>query len=97
MACFEKGENITVKIPFTGYPKPKIKWSKDGEEIESGDHYRVETKERHAILIIRDVTKVDSGPYSLHVQNELGSDNAIIKIQINGQSVPARMMELSSK
>ncbi|KAJ8886796.1 hypothetical protein PR048_013008 [Dryococelus australis] len=43
-AFFDKGENVVVKIPFTGFPKPKISWMKDGETIESGGHYTVERK-----------------------------------------------------
>lgn len=90
LANFEKGENITLKIPFTGFPKPKLKWSREGEEIESGGHYDVQFGERHAILVIRDVTKLDSGPYRLVAENELGVDSAIIKIQISDKPDPPR-------
>lgn len=43
-AFFNKGENVVIKIPFVGHPKPKITWYKDTEHIESGGHYTVETK-----------------------------------------------------
>lgn len=42
-AFFDKGENAMLKIPFTGYPKPKITWYRGNEHIESGGHYHVET------------------------------------------------------
>jgi len=29
-AFFDKGENVVVKIPFTGNPRPKITWSREG-------------------------------------------------------------------
>lgn len=83
-AFFDKGENVVIKIPFVGYPKPRIFWSRDGETIESGAHFAVETKERHAILTIRDGSKIDSGSYRIWAENELGQDQAIIKIQISG-------------
>jgi hypothetical protein len=41
-------------------------------------------QERHAILTIRDGSKLDTGPYRLLAENELGMDSAIIKIQISG-------------
>jgi hypothetical protein len=44
-------------------------------------------QERHAILTIRDGSKLDSGPYRLLAENELGMDSAIIKIQISGMYV----------
>lgn len=83
-AFFDKGENVVIKIAFTGVPRPKLTWSRDGETIESGGHFNVEVKERHAILTIRDASRIDNGPYSLVAENELGIDQAIIKIQISG-------------
>lgn len=89
-AYFDKGENVVIKIPFTGFPKPKITWVREGEVIESGGHYHVEVKDRHAILTIRDASKLDSGPYRITAENELGQDTAIIKIQIADRPDPPR-------
>jgi hypothetical protein len=44
-------------------------------------------QERHAILTIRDGSKLDSGPYRLQAENDLGMDSAIIKIQISGMYI----------
>lgn len=38
-------------------------------------------------MTIRDGSKLDSGPYRLIAENELGMDSAIIKIQISGMYV----------
>lgn len=84
-AFFDKGENVVIKIPFTGHPKPRITWVREGEVIESGGHYHVEVKDRHAILTIRDGSRLDSGPYRITAENDLGQDSAIIKIQISGR------------
>ncbi|KAM3957310.1 projectin protein bent isoform 8-T9 [Aphomia sociella] len=89
-AYFDKGENVVVKIPFTGHPVPKITWIREGETIESGLHYHVERKERHAILTIRDASKLDSGPYRITAENELGQDSAIINIEISDRPDPPR-------
>lgn len=86
----EKGQNVVIKIPFTGYPKPRIRWSKEGEEVETGGHFVVEVKERHAVLTIRDASRLDSGPYTIHAENELGSDSATIKVQISDRPDPPR-------
>ncbi|CAH1969101.1 unnamed protein product [Acanthoscelides obtectus] len=89
-AYFDKGENVVIKIPFTGFPRPRISWVREGETIESGGHYHVEVKDRHAILTIRDASKLDSGPYRITAENELGQDTAIIKIQIADRPDPPR-------
>ena len=59
VCTFEKGENVVLKIPFTGNPKPTVKWIRDGEELR-GTRYHQEVTERHAILTIkvRTVVKV---------------------------------------
>ena len=51
---------MVIKIPFTGSPKPRITWQKDGENIESGGHYAVEVK----VILLR------SCPYAIkHIQS----------------------------
>ena len=59
VCTFEKGESVVLKIPFTGNPKPTVKWIRDGEELR-GTRYHQEVTERHAILTIkvRTVVKV---------------------------------------
>ncbi|CAD7001755.1 unnamed protein product, partial [Ceratitis capitata] len=89
-AYFDKGENVVIKIPFTGFKKPRITWIREGETIESGGHYSVEVKERHAVLTIRDGSKLDSGPYVINADNDLGSDTATIRIQISDRPDPPR-------
>jgi len=49
-AFFDKGENVVIKIPFTGFPKPKIKWYRENEVIESGSHFAVEVSVRLFLL-----------------------------------------------
>ncbi|XP_037720926.1 twitchin isoform X30 [Drosophila subpulchrella] len=95
-AYFDKGENVVIKIPFTGFPKPRIYWVREGENIESGGHYTVEVKERHAVLIIRDGSRLDSGPYRITAENELGSDTAIIQVQISDRPDPPRFPLIES-
>lgn len=51
-AFFDKGENVVIKIPFTGFPKPKIKWYKENEVIESGSHFAVEVSVSRVWLFI---------------------------------------------
>ena len=84
ISTFEKGESVVIKIPFTGNPKPTVKWIRDGEELR-GSHYLIEVTDRHALLTIKEANKDDDGPYRLHLENDLGIDSVIIKIQVNGK------------
>ncbi|XP_076471204.1 twitchin-like [Babylonia areolata] len=89
VCTFEKGEHVTMKIPFTGNPKPSVKWIRDGEELR-GSRFHHEVTDRHALLTIKDASKEDDGPYRLTLENNLGSDTAVIKIQINDRPDPPR-------
>jgi len=53
-------------------------------EIKNSDKYKVEVGERHAILTIRNSDRTDDGPYRLELDNDLGTDSAIIKVAVNG-------------
>ena len=46
--------------------------------------FTIEVTERHAILTIKEADKFDDGPYRLNLENSLGSDSAVFKVQING-------------
>ncbi|XP_055331451.1 twitchin-like isoform X3 [Paramacrobiotus metropolitanus] len=83
VALFDKGEDIILKIPFTGYPRPTAVWRRDNEQIDNGGHYSIETLERHAILTIKSGAQEDNGNYRLIVSNELGEDSCVIKVQVN--------------
>lgn len=47
--------------------------------------FHSEVTERHAILTIKDASKLDDGPYRLSLENDLGSDSAVLKVQVNGK------------
>jgi len=84
-ALFEKGEDVVLKIPFTGFPKPNVVWMRDDKELKNNDKFKVEIGERHAILTIKNADRLDDGPYRIQCDNDLGTDSAIIKIAVNGE------------
>ncbi|XP_023314705.1 twitchin isoform X11 [Trichogramma pretiosum] len=89
-AYFDKGSNVVIKVSFTGFPKPKINWIREGETIESGEHYDIQTTERHATLVIRGAFRTDSGPYRVSAENDMGQDSKIIEIKICDRPDPPR-------
>ena len=91
LATFGRGESCVIKIPFTGFPRPRMRWSKEGEEIEAGAHFELEVKERHALIVIKDASRLDDGPYRLYAENELGSDSAVIEIRISDRPDSPRL------
>ena len=55
----------------------------------------IKTEERHALLSITDCCKDDSGPYSITATNELGTDYALINVQVSDCPDPPRWPQAS--
>ncbi|KAK3703484.1 hypothetical protein RRG08_024788 [Elysia crispata] len=90
VCTFEKGETVTLKIPFSGNPKPAVKWIRDGQDLSGVKRFNSEVTERHAILTIKDASKLDDGPIRLQLENDLGTDSAVLKVQVNDRPDPPR-------
>ena len=85
---FEKGETISVRVPFTGFPQPTAKWLKGGEEVKpTSGTYQIETSSHYVTLKINNPGRAQSGVYKLVLENPLGSDSAEINIQVAGLSL----------
>ena len=57
--------------------------------------FQVKTEERHALITITDCSKEDSGPYTITATNELGTDFALINVQISDCPDPPRWPQAS--
>jgi hypothetical protein len=82
---FEKDEQVTIKLPYTGFPQPKAKWFKNNEEMKPTDttSYSVDVSSHFVTLKLNPpTTQAQSGVYKLELSNNLGSDSCEIKIQI---------------
>ncbi|ESO03551.1 hypothetical protein HELRODRAFT_191869 [Helobdella robusta] len=96
VAQFEKGEDVVIKLPFTGFPRPKARWYKNTLDIEESSKYNIELKERHAILTVQKSDRSDNGEYRLSLENDLGSDSAIIKIAVNDVPDPPKLLNVDN-
>ncbi|XP_063045634.1 myosin-binding protein C, cardiac-type [Engraulis encrasicolus] len=75
------GETINLVIPFQGKPKPKVTWTKDGEELDQKT-VSIRNSEVDSILFIRRADRKDSGKYAIKLQIENVEDEADISMQI---------------
>uniref|UniRef100_A0A914UY70 Ig-like domain-containing protein n=1 Tax=Plectus sambesii TaxID=2011161 RepID=A0A914UY70_9BILA len=86
----QKGETITLKVPFKGHPLPTARWTKDGEPIEASGRVQIETSDRFAILTIKGATREDLGAYRLVVENNFGYDAGTINVVVADRPEPPR-------
>uniref|UniRef100_A0A3Q0KKY1 non-specific serine/threonine protein kinase n=1 Tax=Schistosoma mansoni TaxID=6183 RepID=A0A3Q0KKY1_SCHMA len=85
---WERGDSIVIKVPYTGYPKPKAKWTLNGKDIREGKNVNTVLKDRHAIITFENVGEEFSGKLNITLENEMGSDSANIELRINDRPPP---------
>ncbi|CAH8497134.1 unnamed protein product [Schistosoma turkestanicum] len=85
---WERGDSIVIKVPYTGFPKPKAKWTLNGKDIREGKNVSTVLKDRHAIITLENVGEEFSGKLNITLENEMGSDSADIELRINDRPPP---------
>jgi hypothetical protein len=91
---YDKGEPIVIKIPYTGSPMPNVTLTKDGVDIMKDKNVSVDVKDRAIILTIRNPDKNTSGPYKIKLDNNLGEDEATLRIHVSGNSIISPSSEI---
>lgn len=75
------GGSAMLELQIRGYPKPDIKWTKDGQEIVAGGKYKYLWEDEESMsLVIKNVTAKDAGVYTIMAKNELGEDTTQIEL-----------------
>ncbi len=82
---YEKGEPIVIKIPYTGSPLPNVTLTKDGNDITKDKNVSIDVGDRGITLTIRNTDKNTSGPYKIKLDNNLGEDEATLRIRVSGK------------
>ncbi|XP_072180959.1 twitchin-like [Diadema setosum] len=88
------GEYLVLKVPFTGAPRPEIKWDRDGVDVEDGGRFEIKTTAHDTTLIIKGLTKEDAGKYTVVGSNELGHDTCSVTLNILRHPDPPRNLEM---
>ena len=79
---------MVVEAIVAGKPAPFCKWKQGSEDILTSDRLSVVKTLTTCTLSIKNVTRVDSGYYSLSAANSTSSINQILKVVVMGQYYP---------
>jgi len=75
------GGSAMLGLQVKGYPKPDIKWTKDGQEIIAGGRIKYLWEDEESLsLVIKQVTAKDAGVYTIMAKNDLGEDSTQIEL-----------------
>lgn len=93
---WDRGESIGIKIPYTAYPKPNVRWILNGKELKHSKNINTILKDRHALILMENVDEELSGKLKVHMENEMGEDWVEIELKINDRPSPPINLEVKS-
>lgn len=79
------GKPLHIRVPFKGFPKPNVKWFKDGKPVSLDV---VESSGTESTLEIPITHAEDAGQYSVVVENSSGKQEAKIDVQVCDRPAP---------
>lgn len=85
-ASARAGAKLRVEALVSGKPSPSCKWMHGENAVVPSSRLAVHQSGNLCVLIIKDVTRTDSGEYTLVAENSTAKVSQVIKIVIRGMS-----------
>ncbi len=83
----EQESKLVAEALVSGKPAPVTKWKRGNDDMVTSDRLFIQKTPTTSSLLIKDVTRKDSGYYSLSAENSTAKVNQIIRIIIQGEFV----------
>jgi len=79
------GGSAMMELKMKGYPRPNIRWTKDGKPLEAGDRHKFVYPDADTVaIIINKVCGDDVGTYKAELHNDLGKCSTEAKLVLAG-------------
>jgi len=79
------GGSAMMELKMKGYPRPNIKWTKDGQPLQASDRHKFVYPDPETVaLIINKVSGDDVGTYKAVLHNDLGECATEAKLMLAG-------------
>lgn len=78
------GAKVRVEALVSGKPAPECQWKRGDDNVVPSSRLAVHKSQNMCVLIIKDVSRTDSGQYSLIAENSSGKVDQVMKIIIKG-------------
>ena len=78
------GTKMVIEAIVAGKPPPFCKWRQGAEDVLTSDRLVVHKTPTTCMMTIKNITRKDSGYYSLSVENSTARINQILKVVVMG-------------
>ncbi|XP_055378732.1 titin homolog [Condylostylus longicornis] len=81
----EEDDTLKLKAGIAGQPFPAVIWSREGKVISNGNKFEISITDKHTLLKIGKVKRIDRGEYSIRAINKLGEDIASFLVTVTAK------------
>lgn len=90
------GQEYELKVPFSGFPAPKVLLERNGELIEPGDHIEIRVEDDAVVIHNKSAKRSDTGAYRITLKNPSGQDSTSCNINVlDVPSAPTGPLDIS--
>ena len=82
----KKGQDVTIEIPFNGYPVPKAEWFFKGKPIRKTKKAVTNVADTSVTLSLKQVDTNETGTYTCKLGNDCGEVSVDVTIKLIGKS-----------
>lgn len=90
------GKDVEIMVPLKGRPAPSISWKKEDQNIDNDPKYDIHNTDTSSCLIITQVTRSDTGKYTINISNGVGEPKSLT-VSVKVQDTPAACRNLILK
>lgn len=80
------GDPVSLDCKVTGSPELRVKWMKDGKELQSIRQHKLTFENNISSLKIQSAQREDEGEYVFEVANHISSCTCKVKVIVLGRS-----------
>lgn len=81
----QKGEDVTIEIPFNGYPSPKAEWTTDGKVVRKTKKSITTVSDTSMTLTLKQVDEKVAGTYTCKLSNDCGEVSVDVTVKLIGK------------
>lgn len=78
------GDPVSLDCKVTGSPELKVKWMKDGKELQSIRQHKLSFENTTSSLRVQSAQKEDEGEYVFQVANHISSCSCTVTVIVLG-------------